>query len=290
MSAQTTFISQAQHIGISAAKADSRFSRIYRGMLASAGFAAFVLVSAPALAATLPPLGSTDTYGIVSSTTTSVTPVTVNGNVCYTTAPATPLTVNSGTKFIPCTSQIADQATALADLNGQACVSLGAVVTLDTTTPPGGGLGSYPPGCYSSTGAMNITGGATVTLNGVGVYIFRPAGALTANAGSIISLVGTTANDVFWTPTSATTLLAGTAFKGTIIDAAGITFGAGTTLTGRALAAGGTVTLDSNTITSPILPTPPPAPVPTLSEWAMITFALLIAGFGLQMMRRRRLA
>lgn len=33
---------------------------------------------------------------------------------------------------------------------------------------------------------------------------------------------------------------------------------------------------------------PPPAPVPTLSEWAMITFAMLIAGFGIYQQRRRQ--
>jgi hypothetical protein len=34
--------------------------------------------------------------------------------------------------------------------------------------------------------------------------------------------------------------------------------------------------------------TAPPAPVPTLSEWAMISFAMLIAGFGVYQQRRRQ--
>ena len=34
---------------------------------------------------------------------------------------------------------------------------------------------------------------------------------------------------------------------------------------------------------------PAPAPVPTLSEWAMITFAMLIVGFGVYQQRRRQL-
>ena len=33
---------------------------------------------------------------------------------------------------------------------------------------------------------------------------------------------------------------------------------------------------------------PAPTPVPTLSEWAMISFALLIAGFGIYQQRRRQ--
>ena len=35
-------------------------------------------------------------------------------------------------------------------------------------------------------------------------------------------------------------------------------------------------------------PPPPPSPVPTLSEWAMITFTLLLAGLGLRLQRRRQ--
>jgi hypothetical protein len=34
---------------------------------------------------------------------------------------------------------------------------------------------------------------------------------------------------------------------------------------------------------------PPPAPVPTLSEWALISFAMLIVGFGVYQQRRRQL-
>ncbi len=43
-----------------------------------------------------------------------------------------------------------------------------------------------------------------------------------------------------------------------------------------------------NTFTFAFTRTAPPAPVPTLSEWAMITFAMLIAGFGIYQQRRRQ--
>lgn len=78
---------------------------------------------------------------------------------------------------------------------------------------------------------------------------------------SVVTLNGgASACDLFWTATSATTLAADTTFAGTVIDDAGITVGANSIWTGRALAFGGTVTTDSTTITVPtcaVLPPPP---------------------------------
>ena len=73
---------------------------------------------------------------------------------------------------------------------------------------------------------MTITTGTTVTLNGVGVYIFRPGGALTteADAGFVLA-GGACESDVFWAPVGATTIGANTPFVGNILDPAGITIG-----------------------------------------------------------------
>lgn len=90
-----------------------------------------------------------------------------------------------------------------------------------------------------------------MTLSGNGTYIFRPVGALTSAAGAVVTLSNSSSCDVFWTPTAATTLAANTTFFGTVIDDAGITVGANTSWLGRALAFGGTVTTDTNTITVP---------------------------------------
>lgn len=298
MSAQTTFISQAQHIGISAAKADSRFSRIYRGMLASSGFAAFLLVSAPALAATAPALLTNSTYGVVSSTWNDNTSA-ITGAGCTTTDASAAATVTVGVgapnPLVPCPAQNGtDQASALVTLNGagQGCISLGGGAVALNTINLGYGLGVFPPGCYSSGGAMSIAAG-TVNLNGAGVYIFKSAGTLTTVDSTNVTVTGGACEaDVFWVPTGATTLGATTTFKGSILDgiANAITVGTTTSIVGRLLSFGGVVTLDTDTVAVPTCTTVYPTPVPTLSEWAMITFALLIAGFGLQMMRRRRLA
>lgn len=122
--------------------------------------------------------------------------------------------------------------------------------------------GTFTPGCYSSTGAMDIVASTTVTLNGAGTYIFRPVGALTTGANSIVSLTGgATAFDVFWTPSAAVTLGANSTFKGTVIDAAGIAIGSTVAWTGRALAFGGTISTNADTI---IVPTAPDITAPTV--------------------------
>ena len=69
-------------------------------------------------------------------------------------------------------------------------------------------------------------------------------------SGSVVTLQGASACDVFWTPAGATTLGANTTFEGTVIDDAGVTVGAVAQWTGRALAFGGTVTTDTDTITN----------------------------------------
>lgn len=90
---------------------------------------------------------------------------------------------------------------------------------------------------------MNITTGQTVTLSGAGTYIFRPNGALTTQANTFVTLAdGASACDVFWIPTAATTIGADTAFKGTVIDDAGITIGDTVAWIGRALSYASTVT------------------------------------------------
>jgi len=235
------------------------------GVLASLAFAALLSLaqSNAAVAATAPNLGTTAVNGIVSSTFTNsnIAPQSIiNGDVCFTTGPVTPPLLTTGTTATPCPpAKGADQGLALADLNGQACISLGAgAITLDSVIIGPNPPGTIPPGCYSSGGAMNVTATTTVTLSGAGVYVFRPGGALTTGANSRVVLAGgACANDVFWAPGAAATLGANAAlsatptFVGNILTAAGISIGQFANLEGRALAFGGTVTTNAVTITVP---------------------------------------
>lgn len=267
------------------------------------GALVFALADA-AVAATAPSLGTAAPMGVVSSTFTNsnTAPQTiVNGDVCYTTPPTTfPLTI-SGTTSTPCAPAVGlDQGAALADLLGQTCTSLGAgAIALDTVVIGSNSAGIIPPGCYSSGGAMNVTLGTTVTLSGVGVYIFRPGDALNTGDNSAVVLAnGACAGNVFWAPVGATTLGANAAlsatptFVGNILDAAGITIGHFANLTGRALAFGGTVTTDANTITVPAvcaqITAGPHIAVPTLTTWTMLLLAALTAIGGMFVIGRRR--
>ena len=283
------------------AAADCKSIQICHGRLAGVGCAALLLVSGTLLAATAPPLGTTSTYGVVSNTYTNsnTAPQTIiNGDVCYTIPPVTPPLSITGATVVPCPPATGvDQGLALANLNGQVCTFLGAgAITLDSVIIGANPPGTIPPGCYSSGGAMNVTATTTVTLNGSGVYVFRPGGALTTGANSRVILAnGACASDVFWAPVAATTIGANAAlsptptFVGNILDAAGISIGHFANMTGRALAFGGTVTSDATTVTVPTCApfTGAAINIPTLSEWAMIMLAGLLALAGFAALRRQ---
>ncbi|MFA6992950.1 MAG: ice-binding family protein, partial [Candidatus Gracilibacteria bacterium] len=206
-----------------------------------------------ALAATTPSLGMAATYGVLASTYTDTSAATtINGDVGFTTPPATaPAGVHTNYgSGAPYSTAGTDQGSALTSLASQSCTFTFAdgAINLSTDTTHGA-IGVYAPGVYCSNGAMNV--GGPLTLSGSGTYIFRAVGALTSTAGAVVTLAGASECDVFWTPTAATTLAANTTFVGTIIDNAGITVGANTTWSGRALAFGGTVTTDTDTISVP---------------------------------------
>src|SRR5680860_880541 len=250
--------------------------------LSAVVFVVFLLLgftgSITAHAATAPVLGTTSTYGVVSSTSNNINtdPQTIiNGKVCGTTlTEPRPLTITGGEGACPGTIE-ADQTTALTTLNTQDCTSIAPTGgALNTWVIDGQAAGTFPPGCYAVTDAMTITTGTTVTLDltatgGTGaVWVFKSTGGLTTGAStdgfpSIVLANGASASNVFWAPT-ATSLVANFAasatatFIVTIIDPAGISLGQFANLLGRALDFQTTVTTDSNTITVPDADTTPP--------------------------------
>src|ERR1035437_2877433 len=245
----------------------------------------FVFVaSGIAIAATSPSLGSSSTYGVLGSTYTNTAGTTISGDVGYTTPPAVTPTINGTTHVADASYNQAgiDQGSALGTLNSQSC-------DFNFNSPTDLSLLSQPlvPGVYCITAATSIgTGG--ITLNGAGTYVFRIKGALTTLANSAVTLAGgASACNVFWTPTQATTLGANSTFLGTDIDASGITVGSTVNWTGRALAFGGTVTTNTDTISVPSCSAPvviPPTPtlVPPLISITKVPtlLSLLSAGGG----------
>ena len=223
-----------------------------------------------ASAATSPTLGAASTFVILSDTySNTVSGTTLNGDLGYTTPPAVNPTVNGATHQADSVYNQAgiDQNNALIALNNQECsfeFAPGPIdLAGDTTHGP---VGTYTPGVYCISGAASIGGGGTITLNGAGAYIFRMDGALTTSAGSSVVLAGSaSACDVWWTPTQSTTIGANSTFAGTDLDASGITIGSTVNWTGQALAFGGTVTTDTDTIAAPVC-SPDRALTPTSPE------------------------
>ncbi|MET0979659.1 MAG: ice-binding family protein [Candidatus Saccharimonadales bacterium] len=217
---------------------------------------ASTFVAPTASAATSPGLGAANTFTVLSGSYVNTTPgTTISGDLGYTTGPATAPTVGGTTHIADGTYNQAgiDQGNALSFLNSQPCTyNFPAGPTDLATDVTHGPVGVYTPGVYCLTGAANVVSSGTITLDGAGTYIFRMDGALTTGANSIITAInGASACNVWWTPTQATSLGANSTFLGTDIDAAGITIGDNVTWEGQALAFGGTVTTDNDTLTSP---------------------------------------
>ena len=126
-------------------------------------------------------------------------------------------------------------------------------------------------GVYNAGGAtLDLTG--TVTLDGQNdpssVWIFQATSDLVTASSSVVAFInGAQPCNVFWQVTSSATLGSGSVFAGTILALTSITMANGVTMSGRALARNGTVTMINDVITRPTCATTgiaSPTPAPTL--------------------------
>jgi hypothetical protein len=130
--------------------------------------------------------------------------------------------------------------------------------SIDAISLPGqlGGL-TLAPGLYvnSSTSGISGTGAnGILTLDAGGnpnaVWIFKMGSTLVTDAGTSIVLAGgAQAKNIYWSVGTSATLGTNSIFFGTILADQSITLTTGASLTGRALARIGAVTLDTNIIT-----------------------------------------
>jgi hypothetical protein len=114
---------------------------------------------------------------------------------------------------------------------------------------------TFTPGLYKTSSTVMLSSG-NVTLDGQGdanaVFIFQVGSTLTTLGSTQVILAGgAQAKNVFWQVSSSATLGTNSIFQGTILSLQSITLDTGATLTGRALARNGAVTMDSNTVTAP---------------------------------------
>ena len=127
-------------------------------------------------------------------------------------------------------------------------------------------------GVYKFDSSAGLTG--TLTLSGPGDFVFQIGSTLTT-AGTVLTIDGADAGNVYWAVGSSATLGTNTAFKGSILALASIGIDGLGTLDGRALAKAAVTISDAETIN---VPTTVPEPA---------TLCLLGLG-GLAMMRKRR--
>lgn len=114
-----------------------------------------------------------------------------------------------------------------------------------------GGL-TLTPGLYKSTSSLAISSG-DLTFDAKGnadaVFIIQIASSLTTTSGrQVILSGGALASNIFWQVGSSATFGTTSVFKGTVMAMQSITFNTGATLTGKALARTGAITMAGNTI------------------------------------------
>jgi hypothetical protein len=131
---------------------------------------------------------------------------------------------------------------------------LGRVTSPVTVTTNLGGL-TLPPGLYKTPNSFSINTG-DLTLDAQGnpnaVFIFQSGSGLNVGSGRKVLLAGgAKASNVFWQVGSTATLASNSIFRGNIMADQSITLGSGASVTGRALARAGVVTMASNSVVLP---------------------------------------
>jgi hypothetical protein len=135
------------------------------------------------------------------------------------------------------TSPKEDLTLAYADAARRSCPATNDLTGIDL-----GGL-NLGPGVYCFSSSALLTGTLTLTGSSTDVWIFQIGSALTTATGaSVVFAGGASPCNVFWKVGSAATIQAGNNFAGTIMAGTSITLNGGT-LTGRALARSGMVTI-----------------------------------------------
>jgi len=226
-----------------------------------------------------------------STVTNTDTPTVVTGNLGV--SPGSAVTGFPPGIVVGGTIHAADAAAAQAQ-NDLTTVYNNLANTACDTDLTGQDLGgkTLTPGVYCFSNSAQLTG--TLTLDAQGnpnaVFIFKIGSSLTtASASSVLLINSGSSCGVFWQVGSSATLGTGSALLGSIVALQSITLNTGASVSGRALARNGAVTLDNSNVTlcsgGPGLPLS--VAIPTLSGWAMILLTGLLILSGLAVLRRR---
>jgi hypothetical protein len=111
------------------------------------------------------------------------------------------------------------------------------------------------PGVYCYDSSASLTGPLVLDAQGdpAAEFVFKVATALTTGPGASVSLInGAGPCNVHWRVGSSATIDTTTAFAGNILAQASVTLNTGASLSGRALARTGAVTLNANAVDAPL--------------------------------------
>ena len=221
-------------------------------VLTSLGLSALFYGASPAFAQA-PSLGSAQSFAVLGgSTVTNAGASAVTGDLGV--SPGTAVTgFPPGTLTGTLHAGDAVALQAQSDLTTAYNALTGAVCTTVLTGMDLGGL-TLTPGVYCFAASAPLNGVLTLDAQGNSnaVFIFQIGSTLLPAIGSSVAMInGGQAGNVFWQVGSSATLAAGSAFKGNIIALASITLGAGSSVSGRALARTGAVTMDTCSVSVP---------------------------------------
>jgi hypothetical protein len=203
--------------------------------------------------ATTVTLGSASTFAVLGASTVTNTGLTnVTGDLGV--SPGTsitgfpPGTVTGGTIYAGdavAAQAHTDLATAYNSLVAMPCGTnlTGKVLGVDVMT--------LSPGVYCFNSSAQLTG--TLHLNGGAdaVYVFQIGSTLTTASNSFVIVDNNVCGgNVYWQIGSSATLGTGTTFAGNIVALTSITITTSVTISGRALALNGAVTMDTNHVTA----------------------------------------
>ena len=228
-----------------------------RRLAAAAGvLAAVALIAAPVAFSAQAPvgLGTDGSFAVLAgSTVTNTGPSVISGSVGL--DPGSAVTGFPPGIVLAGTTQVAngvalqaksDLVTAYNDAAGRSST---ATVSADLAGR------TLTSGVYTSASSLGLSGALTLDAQGDpnAVFVFQAGSSLIVGSGSQVNLIGgAQACNVYWQVGSSATIGTGAAFVGNILALTSISMTTGATLQGRALARNGAVTLDTNTITSPL--------------------------------------
>jgi hypothetical protein len=217
----------------------------------------FTTAAAACQAQVAVPLGSAGLFeALAGATLTNTGPTIVTGGDLGLSPGSAVTGFPPGSLTPPAVMHIADPTAAQAKVDLTAAYLYAAGLPGGAVLPADMSGLTFAPGVYTNASTVQLAPGASVTLDAQGdanaVFVFQIGSTLTTLGSSQVVLAGgAQAKNIFWQVGTSATLGTNSIFMGNILALQSVTLDTGATLTGRALAGNGAVTMDSNTITAP---------------------------------------